>query len=64
MIAEDQSVKNQQKWQFLAENEEIEAVIFGTKEELGHAIGLSPRGIVGITDEQMAKAILKKITQS
>lgn len=64
LIAEDQSVKNQQKWQFLAENEEIEAVIFGTKEELGHAIGLSPRGIVGITDEQMAKAILKKITQS
>lgn len=64
LIAGDQSVKNQQKWQFLAENEEIEAVIFGTKEELGHAIGLSPRGIVGITDEQMAKAILKKITQS
>ena len=64
LIAEDQSVKNQQKWQFLAENYEIEAVIFGTKEELGHAIGLSPRGIVGITDEQMAKAILKKITQS
>lgn len=64
LIAEDQSVKNQQKWQFLAEDYEIEAVIFGTKEELGHAIGLSPRGIVGITDEQMAKAILKKITQS
>lgn len=64
LIAEDQSARNQQKWQYLAEDYEIEAILFGTKEELGHAIGLSPRGIVGITDEQMAKAILKKISQS
>ena len=64
LIAEDQSAKNQQKWQYLAEDYEIEAILFGTKEELGHATGLSPRGIVGITDEQMAKAILKKISQS
>ena len=64
LIAEDQSAKNQQRWLYLAENYAIEAILFGTKEELGRAVGMSPRGIVGITDEQMAKAILKKISLS
>ncbi len=64
LIAEDQSVKNQQRWQYLADNYTIEAIPFGTKEELGRAVGMSPRGIIGITDEQMAKAILKKISLS
>ena len=64
LIAEDQSAKNQQRWRYLAENYAIEAILFGTKEELGRAVGMSPRGIVGITDEQMAKAILKKISLS
>ena len=64
LIAEDQSVKNQERWQRLAEDYAIEAVLFGTKEELGLAMGMSPRSIVGLTDEHMAKAILKKIALS
>ena len=64
LLAEDQPDKGQQKWCRLAEEQGIEAIVFATKEELGQAIGLSPRSIVGIRDEQMAKAILQKITLS
>lgn len=64
LLAEDQTDKGRQKWQQLAKEQAIEAVVFATKEELGLAIGLSPRSVIGIKDEQMANAILKKITQS
>lgn len=60
IIATDQSEKNQNKWKYLANEWGIESITFATKEELGRAIGMSPRGIVGITDNQMAQAILNK----
>ena len=40
---------------------EIPYVEFGTKEELGHAIGKDMRSSVAITDEGFAKAIRTKI---
>ena len=36
--------------------------IYGTKEELGHAIGKEFRASLAITDENLAKAVIGKLT--
>lgn len=37
----------------------IPVLVTGKKRDLGHAIGLSPRSVILITDEGFAKAIMK-----
>ena len=37
---------------------------FGTKEELGHAMGKAMRSSLAITDENFAKSIIKHLGQS
>lgn len=39
----------------------VPCVIFSTKDDLGHAIGRKERASVAVTDEGLAKAIIKKI---
>ncbi len=46
-----------QKW---CRDLDLPCITLGNKEELGNALGLSPRGMIGITDEKMAAAILAK----
>ena len=59
IIASDLAAERQTSWQQKAA--EIETIIFSTKSQLGLAIGMSPRSVIGITDAQMAQALLKKL---
>lgn len=58
ILAEDApgTHKKYGKW---AEDLRLPVLILGTKQDLGTAIGLSPRSTVLIMDEGFAKAILK-----
>ena len=40
---------------------QVPMYIFGTKEELGHYIGKEFRASLAITDENLAKAVEKKL---
>ena len=62
LLSEELSQNKQADWQKQAETYEIAWVCVDiTKIELGTAVGLSPRGIVGVMDQSMAEAIMKKI---
>ncbi|NLW24737.1 MAG: L7Ae/L30e/S12e/Gadd45 family protein [Clostridia bacterium] len=61
ILAEDLSEKRKKYWSYFAKEEGIPSLILGKKQELGLAIGLSPRSVVGITDAMMVKALLKKL---
>ena len=58
ILAEDApgTHKKYQKW---AEDLRLPIMIIGTKQDLGIAIGLSPRSTILVMDEGFAKAILK-----
>ena len=62
LLSGELSQNKQADWQKQAETYEITWVCVDiTKIELGTAVGLSPRGIVGVMDQSMAEAIMKKI---
>lgn len=50
---------SQKKYLMWAGDLHLEAVVEGTKDELGLCLGLSPRAAVLILDQGFAKAILK-----
>lgn len=58
VLAEDApgAHKKYRRW---AEDLGLEAIVAGSKEELGRAIGLSPRAAVLILDQGFAKGILE-----
>lgn len=60
IIADDLSENRKKNWEILGEAHGVQTITFANKADLGYAVGMSPRGIIGICDEQMAKAILKK----
>jgi LSU ribosomal protein L7AE len=47
------------KYEQWAGDLKIPIIIFGTKQELGIALGLSPRSVILVMDDGFAKAILK-----
>ena len=49
----------QKKYEQWASDLKIPVIVFGTKQELGIALGLSPRAVVLVNDEGFARAILK-----
>ena len=57
IIAED-AHGAQKKYSLWAEDIKLPVIVSGTKQELGHSIGLSPRSAVLIMDQGFAKAIL------
>ncbi|MDQ7093377.1 ribosomal L7Ae/L30e/S12e/Gadd45 family protein [Desulfosporosinus sp. PR] len=57
ILAED-APGAQKKYDHWAKDLKLQVVVTGTKEELGHCIGLSPRSAVLILDQGFAKAIL------
>lgn len=49
-------------WQYQADLYDVTLItIDATKVEMGVALGLSPRGVIGIKDQNMAEAIMKKM---
>jgi ribosomal protein L7Ae-like RNA K-turn-binding protein len=58
ILAED-APSVQKKYRQWAGDLKIPIIIFGTKQELGIALGLSPRSVILVMDDGFAKAILK-----
>ncbi|SMB94079.1 Ribosomal protein L7Ae [Desulfonispora thiosulfatigenes DSM 11270] len=61
ILAEDLSENRKKHWRYLAEDSNVPCIDVGTKLQLGIAMGVSPRSVVGVTDEKMAKAIKAKM---
>lgn len=62
LVSEELAQQRKAFWKQQAENHGIVcAEVHATKLELGLAVGLSPRGIIGIMDRNMAEAIMKKM---
>ena len=61
IISEDASNNTKKLFNDKCSYRDIEFVIFGTKAEIGNSIGKSPRAVVGILDENIAKEIKKII---
>ncbi len=57
ILAEDFPEKRKEFWKKIAENMQIEIIEICDKENLGRAIGTSPRALVGILDEKMAESL-------
>lgn len=61
IVAEDASENTKKKFQNMCEFYETPIRIYGIKDDLGHAMGKEFRASLAITDEGLAKAILKKM---
>ena len=64
ILSEEVSENKKRDWQLKAELAETAMVTLNaSKLEMGLAVGMSPRGIIGIMDKNMAEAIMKKLQQ-
>lgn len=61
IVAEDASDNTKKMFRNMCTFYETPIYIYGTKEELGHAIGKEFRASLAVTDENLAKAVEKKI---
>jgi len=57
ILAEDLGENRKKFWMNIAERDSVPVIVIGNKYELGLAVGLSPRALLGITDKQMAQSI-------
>lgn len=57
IVAGDLGENRRSFWTKIAEQNNIPYIIISNKVELGLAIGLSPRSLLGITDRHMAKSM-------
>ncbi len=61
IIAEDASANTKKDFSDSCSYYQVPIVIYGTKEDLGHAMGKQIRASLAITDEGFAKEIMKKV---
>jgi len=61
ILAEDLAENSMKKMLSLCTRNNVPYVVYGTKEILSHRTGKEDSGIFGITDENLAKAILEVI---
>ena len=61
VVAEDASDNTKKLFRDKGSFYKVQVIEFGTKEELGHAIGKEFRASLAILDEGFAKAVMKKI---
>ncbi|KKM11798.1 hypothetical protein SY88_06300 [Clostridiales bacterium PH28_bin88] len=64
ILAEDTAPEVQRQYMALAQKQGVAMLVAGRKEELGLAIGKSPRAIVGIWDEHFARLIIEKARET
>ena len=64
LVSEDESDNTKKKFSNTCEFYEVPRYFFGTKDELGHAIGKEMRSSLAITDEGFAKSLIKHLEQS
>ena len=61
IMASDLAKNRKNEWRLRAANAGIELIEISDKLQLGIAVGMSPRTIIGVIDQQMAQAIVKKL---
>lgn len=61
LAAEDASANTKKQFQNMCEFYKVPFRIYGTKDNLGHAIGKEMRASLSVTNEGLAKEILSKI---
>lgn len=61
ILTEDLTENTRQKFKKLAATQEVPLRIYGTKEELSKMTGENNRGVFGVTDKNLAAAILEEI---
>ena len=64
LVSGDASDNTKKKFSNSCEFYEVPRFFFGTKDELGHAIGKEMRSSLAITDEGFAKSLIKHLEQS
>lgn len=64
IVSEDASDNTKKMFSNMCEFYEVPRYFFGTKEELGHAIGKAMRSSLAVTDENFAKSIRKQLEPS
>ncbi len=64
IVSEDASDNTKKMFSNMCEFYEVPRYFFGTKEELGHAIGKAMRSSLAITDENFAESIKKQLELS
>ena len=64
LVSEDASDNTKKKFSNTCEFYEVPRYFYGTKDELGHAIGKEMRSSLAITDEGFAKSLIKHLEQS
>lgn len=57
VVAKDAPEKKKKQWAQAAREMDLEYMESSDKESLGIAIGTSPRAVIGILDEKMAKSL-------
>ena len=62
IVAEDASDNTKKLFQDKGSFYKVPVIYYGTKEELGHAIGKEYRASLAILDEGFAKAVMKKMS--
>lgn len=61
ILADDLAENRKKHWKYLADDLNVSYIEAATKLQLGIAMGVSPRAVIGVTDEKMAKAIKAKM---
>lgn len=64
LVSADASDNTKKKFSNTCEFYEVPRYFFGTKQELGYAIGKEMRSSLAITDEGFAKSLIKHLEQS
>lgn len=64
LVGMDASDNTKKMFSNMCEFYEVPIYFFGTKEQLGHAIGKELRSSLAITDEGFAKSLIKHLEQS
>lgn len=59
LVADDSNEKRQHSWSIEAEKANVPLAILSNKQQMGLAIGMSERIIVGVTDDAFAQAMMK-----
>ena len=59
MIADDASDNTKKEFMYMCKFYHVPFVIYGTKEELGHAMGKAMRASLAVNDEGFSKALMK-----
>ncbi len=63
IVAEDASNNTKKKFRDMTTYYNVSMEVYGTKEDLGGAIGKEFRASLAVTDDNLAKAVLQKIAK-